>query len=424
MTDVFTSSPSVSSTINNIGGDTTIALSSALIQAINESANAGIYGGGEGGSLTLVANTVLTLNNNVLRLVNLDLAGFELSHHLSDLGIVAYVNTLLTMGSGGTIVSRLANVGGEAGDNGTGSGGDGGIGADGAGYTIVFAKEVLGDVGARIGGGWPGAPGTNATASTALSGGSGGNQSTRQTYWYDVIYANTIFTGGKGGAGAGFTFQDSTGGLGGAGLSTIVAANGILQTARDLRRWFYNSGGPFPAPTIIANFDMSHNESAGGGGGGGGGDNASDGDNRSVAGGGGGGGGAWISSGGAGGTSFANFDGIDLIGCTGGGGGGGGGSGCVTIVMCNKLTGALTVSAAGGDGGAGGDGFSTGMAAAPGGAGGGGGGGGVCVYIGPSGATVTAAGGLGGAAGASFFPTAAPQPGFVGVDGVPHASFR
>ena len=160
-------------TINNIGGDTNGALSAALLQAINETSNTGVYGGGENGSLTLVADTVLTLNNNIQRLVNLNLAGFQLSHHLSDVGIVIYVNTLLTTGNGGTIVSRLPNVSGSGGNNGTGNGGDGGNGADGAGYVIVFAKEILGGANARFGGGWPGPAGTNATASIALSGGTG-----------------------------------------------------------------------------------------------------------------------------------------------------------------------------------------------------------------------------------------------------------
>jgi hypothetical protein len=340
------------------------------------------YGAGVDGASTLVANTTLAVDANVVQYTNLDLAGFQLSPSTTDVGIIAHVNG--TLSGGGTI--RGASLGAATGTAGTDSttGGNGGAVTVFQGWARLFVNVIASGTYTVITVGQHGGAGGNGLAPSAVASGATGTGGGTVRIGCGTSYpAITGAGGGVGGTSAG------AGGAGGAGASAGIKRrlfNDILK--------LITAGGSDDGSTGGNRY--SHQGTDGGDGGKGGSNN---GGAQGGGGGGGGGGGVFTQavagpSGGAGGAGLAGGS------AAGGGGGASGASGGLSMVVTN-FNGAtsLTVTAAGGTGGAGGNGN-----AAQGGRGGGGAGGagGIAIYIGNSGdaPTVTAAGGAGGAAGA------------------------
>ena len=373
------------------------------------------FGDGSDGSLTLVADTVLTLGENIKKYTNVSLAGYTLTHHATDVGMVVHVWDTLSMG-GGSIRSLIGTA--TAGADSAQAGGDGGDGGGQSGAIYVFANHIVGS--GTIGGGWDGTNGENGAVSTGLANGSAGTQDAVLTYFMGWNLATVATSCGKSASAPGYQFVPSTAGAAGTGHA---ATTDVTRTCRDYLRFLTPPSGHIYGEGVEANDPFHWTSSAGSGAACGTDDNA-DGVNRSSDSGGGSGGGAGLGNGGAGGRGGEGFTGLNPGAGGAGGGGGSGGGGGLTVVVCSSQTGALVVSANGGNGGNGGDTYLPATFTwSPGGGGGGGGGGGVAVFCGPadSSATVTAVGGTAGTKGSNDGNNGVEcADGVAGVDGISH----
>lgn len=347
-----------------------------------------MYGDGADGDLTLVADTVLTNDDNVKAYNDVDLAGFKLlPFDAGDCYLVLQVNGTLD-GQGGTVNSEgktsvTVGVGATAAN--VPSGGNGGLGA---GALWVFARTVA-DSAVKSDGSTGLAGGDGNAADTLNATGGGGSPGATTT---GFIIAGDVMTITVGGGAA-------TTGLGGArGLISSGGSQALAKrAAADLLRLLF---GHNQTPGLVAPDSRIWASGSGAGGGSGSERFGSAAATRVGGGGGGGAPGVW-GLGGAGGAGGSSTNPVNEGNSTGGGGGGGGGGG-LAVLICGDVSGSVSVTANGGNGGAGGAGnAATGGAAGNGGGGGGPGGGGVAVGIGPSAITVTATKGAGGAGGAA-----------------------
>lgn len=352
-----------------------------------------MFGTGEDGDLTLVANTSITdfsSNMVILQHDEVDLASFTLTKDgANDVWLVLCCKTSLTANNG----SLVCSPGGGSSDTSAGASGGSGGGAGGtsgerAYGCWIYARRILGTGTATVNGG-TGSNGANATAATATANGSAGaNGSTSITAGGTTVpVTGGVNGGGGGGQSAG------TGGTAGTGSSAPQASAAEIYkdpmplflmpqfqnatvsggTSADFWRWYTGSlpGG--------AGAGGRNNGGAQAGGGGGSGASASN----------------WwcqATAGSAGGAGAAGGSGA------GGGAGGAGGSAGLMVVVSYYIASTWTFRAKGGTGGNGGNGFDRGG----GGAGGPGGQGGwVAIAKGPQSQTPTTdvTGGTGGSGG-------------------------
>ncbi len=325
-----------------------------------------VFGSGEDGSLTLVANTVLSnsaANMQEMQYTTLDIASYTFNQEIAtDYSLHIRCSVLLT-GNGGTIFTYQwdAGSGGGAGTAGSGAGGAG------VGYTtclIVFARKTTGTGYLRCDG-RDGNPGGAASAPSATANGAAG------TAGDDNIMMGSSLAVGVTGVAAQGSGGNSAGTVPAAAIGSLITNT----TARQMRKT------PMPAfmsgeVTYHHDFVATANDdwngrswrTPNGAGGGAGGRN-----NGGAQGGGGGNSaagncGMWSQAvdGGRGGTGAAGGSGA------GGGGGSSGGPGgfvCFVTLHCSS---GWTLSAKGGIGGNGGagHGWGGGGGAAPGGGGG------------------------------------------------------
>lgn len=369
-----------------------------------------MFGDGSDGDLTLVADTVLSVDVAIQRYDNLDLAGFSIENDPSAFGITFFIKGTLTLG-GGTVrgaFQNATNVGGAGGGTTGGAGGDSGRGR---GFAWVFAKTIVG-TGTIHSDGEVGIAGVNGAVQSATSPRAFGVVGTGvgDTYYIQGNQAVSFAPNPGNTPGGAYT-----GGPGGSATSGVTSSFSKFNYA-DIDAIVlhgYPNLGSYPTPLIEGGWGRAWGPGIPGGSGGGG--NEAEGSvfpsvgRDGEAGGGGGSGGQSIGGGGAGGNG-GDGNGNDPAGsgsgASGPGGGGGGSSGGFVCVLTNSAPATLTVSANGAAGGNGGDGtVGSGPSAreSGGGGGGGGGSGGTAALIAQAanGATVTVTGGAGGTGGAA-----------------------
>jgi hypothetical protein len=357
-------------------------VNAAVAGDINSSSyGLGFFGAGVDGAATLVANTTMAADANVVQYTNLAMGGFSLTNTSADVGLVVHISGNLS--GGGTFRGNvLTSPTGTAGTNAT-TGGNGGVVASSAGWAKIFVNVIATGAYTVTTVGQTGGLGGNGLAPSATANGAAGASGTTTLIGCGASYpVVTAATGGGAGLSAG------GGGAGGAGASAGIKR----RLFKDLHK-LITAGGLDDGTTGGNRYSFQGTRGGAGGKGG-----ANNGGAQGAGGAGGGGGGTMTQStagpaGGAGGAGLAGGS------AAGGGGGAGGGPGGLSMVVTNfNESTSLSVLADGGAGGAGGNGN-----AAQGGRGGGGAGGagGAAVYFGNSGdaPTVTASAGAGGAAG-------------------------
>jgi hypothetical protein len=343
------------------------------------------YGDGGDGNVTLVANTVLAVDDNVKRYDSLTQAGFSLTHdNISNTYILVFVKNTWTPG-GGVITGNVWSTGGLGGGSLTPPFSEGGSGGNGLYAAFVFARITVG-AGTVSAAGTDGTDGQDASGSGNGSGLGGGAASPGFGLCWGAFAPGV--TGGNGGAAVGAAPAAGVGGSAGSG------------TDAKTKRTFRNSVGLFSISqvgfaTLGTDSGLPRTFAAPGAGGGACGQagTATDG----GGGGGGGSGGGYFDAGGAGGNGGAGANNPGGTGAgDGGGGAGGGAAGGFAFFMGDTVPATVTVTADAGDGGDGGDGSVVSATSGGGRGGGGGGGGGVAVGIAPAGSgyIVTAAKGL------------------------------
>jgi hypothetical protein len=372
------------------------------------------WGGGNDGSLTLVANMTTASRDNVKMYTNVDLATFTLSGDISDAWFTVHVSGTLTSSAGGRI-TLTGTAGGAGGVSEAGSGA-GGAGGAAVSSIFVYARMMTGT--GKIGGGNKGNDGANGGPSTSpnVDGGDTGKAGANiQSFWKD---RNTgTIQAQPSGAGV-FSGAVAVGGAGATAPSLGSISSTFGQDTKDYLRLLFiseivdaTSGG---GTSTNDNRYSYVNISSGGGSG------ASITINQGAFAGGGAGGGGGNGPGGAGGIGGNGSKSTAGNAASTGGGGGGGGGGIPTVVcVTTSISSTWTISA---DGGAGGHGGNGNGAQGGGGAGGGGGAAGVSVLVAPvgSGVAATADGGIGGTHGTGTNETTVATDGAAGAAGVAH----
>ncbi|MGI0149773.1 MAG: hypothetical protein ACREDF_09625, partial [Thermoplasmata archaeon] len=289
-----------------------------------------VYGDGGDGDATLVANTVLAVDDNIKRYNNLTQAGFSLTHDpISNFFILVFVRNTWTPG-GGVIQGNVWSTGGAGGTTGTGSS-EGGAGGNGIFAAFVFARTTVG-TGTVNGAGTNGTVGQNAAGqgNGGATNGGGGTAS-------EIVFASLDGFPGQGGLNGGAAPTGGTGGVGGFAISATSR-----RTVRNSVGLFaINQGG-----SLAFSSQNTQPRTWAGAGGGGGASGASGTASDGGGGGGGGSGGGFYGDGGAGGGggNGANNPGATGAG-DGGGAAGGGGSGGFAFFMGDTVPATVTVTA-------------------------------------------------------------------------------
>jgi hypothetical protein len=405
MTDVFTGSPG-GSTINNIGGDLSLAISQTLIKAV---ADISPFGTGSDGDHTVVgteeiASGVKTMNYRDLTVP----AGTVLKSHKDNKVTIIFVSRTLTLE--GKIQSGNEQTPSGSGTTGFGAGG---IAPQ---AVIVVARTTVGS-GRVDAAGRAGAVGANG------SNDQGGGADDVSNAGFTLGRTISVASRAEKGANAAFAVHGIGGGKTVPGTTIQTAdADFFAELANLLELHPLRSAiMDHVADTegLLARYHWTGLAGETGGSG-----------SHSAGGGGGGGEGGryWFDTNAALGTPSDAGDGGDggdgnqfADTPKGGGGGGGGGCGCLAILYTLSCADTIIVTADGGPGGQGGDGTdapSLNDRAAGGGGGGGGSGGWAGLYAqAGSLASVTADGGLGGQRGLGF-GNGMLQPGSDGVIGI------
>ena len=353
-----------------------------------------IFGLGDDGSLTLVANT--TLASLTITIANyyyedVDLVTYTLTQHGTDQALAFHVAGTLTGSSGCDLFLTPVNAG-TTGGTGAGGGGSGGIAGTQGYWMKVMARTISGSARISANGG-DGTAGANATVATSVASGANGGTGTNT-----CVFRGGAALGNSGviGAGSGGV-STGAGGAGGTGTATLTDDNKMILKLPSLLFFedlYFSTAGSGDGLTRGSDSDGAgaggRNTGAQGAGGGGSAGGAFCYFSQSVNG----------SNGGAGNAGAAG---------SGGGAGGAGASASILIVVCRYCASTVTIRANGGNGGNGGSGFGNGG----GGAGGPGGGGGwlkfACGY-GSQTPTLQVNGGTGGTGGTA-------TGGNAGVDG-------
>jgi hypothetical protein len=224
---------------------------------LNARNNAGIYGNGTDGDVTLTVDTTLVRDmyyNNLT--VNSGVTLTTAGYRVFVLGTLNCLGTIDRSGaSSSTNTGAAALIAGTVGASGAGGNG-GGAAAGSAGGASATAAGTSGGAGGAGAGGAGGAAGTVTVVTTNNGGVETLNQPRQATVARDLV--NSIMTGGSGGGGGGGSGVAGSGGGGGAGggimilVGRTITGNGTIKA---------NGGNGSTA--ILAN--------GGGGGGGGGG---------------------------------------------------------------------------------------------------------------------------------------------------------
>lgn len=345
--------------VTNING---IAVSSLMTGGM-------MYGNGELGALTLVADTTYdnAAGSYFAMFSSITNAGFTLTWS-GEIAPVAVSGTV-SLGSGGKIIAQQAVTAARTGGASlqTGGGGAGGAGGGSCGALYLYAKTITG-TGTISANGKAGVNGGNGGATLENKGSNTGQDGLNPIYVRGVSVTPTV--AGKPTAGAAISAANQR------AFHFSVTWTYLSDSLVDATyRWFSYAGTGAGGNSGPATSNAGAGAGAGPSGGGGG----------------------YYGAGGAAGTSETGASGTG--GGGGGGGAGGGAAGCVCIVITDSAPSTLTVSSNGGNGGNGG---AEGVAGAHSNAGGaGGGGGGIAILAAQTGntSTVTATGGTKGTKG-------------------------